>query len=243
MEKHFPVTKVQSMVLGALGLEATHFDEAKELLAHLGLTVNVKREGRTTVPSIRVEDRVGGGWNGGGDADTWQQSPYMDLTPLMQWIVNPEYAERVTAKYRQMQDEQKRMVEQDEAHGEQEPPRVADSTVEDTIAYFTVHGMYDPTHDTFDAEYASLSQPERDMLRRLVFRKMDGSEMLGVSADAIRFYLKGYNSTVIADELVAKKLAFTVGDTPEHRAYFKQIYSVPDWMEYVCGVDVVSSAE
>lgn len=52
--KDYPVGKAQQIVLDALGMTATGFDDAASKFKELGITVSSKRQGRTSVPVVSV---------------------------------------------------------------------------------------------------------------------------------------------------------------------------------------------
>jgi len=85
----YPVGKAQQIVLDALGLKAAGMTSANELFESLGLIVRPVRQGRASVPEITIKNRYEGGWNEGGDGDSWRA--YGDLTAeqmqaLAPWI-------------------------------------------------------------------------------------------------------------------------------------------------------------
>lgn len=88
MQKHFPVGAAQRMVLNALGLTADNFDHANAIFDHYGLVVSGKREGRTSVPVIRMRETVGGAFNAYGEGEAWDiPAAPIDLSAVEQWIV------------------------------------------------------------------------------------------------------------------------------------------------------------
>lgn len=88
MSKDYPVGKAQQMVLDALGLAADGFSEADQLFAEHGLVVSSKREGRASVPVVRLMETAGGGWNVGGDGESYSISyKNIDLSKIAQWMV------------------------------------------------------------------------------------------------------------------------------------------------------------
>lgn len=83
----FPVGKAQQVVLDALGLKATGMTGANELFESLGLVVRPVRQGRASVPQITIKNRYEGGWNEGGDGDSWRA--YGDLTVEQMQAIAP----------------------------------------------------------------------------------------------------------------------------------------------------------
>ena len=84
--KDYPVSNVQGQVLAALGLTATGFSDANRKLEQLGLVVNHKRAGRTTVPVVTVKDRNAGGFYAEGDGFSFRKYPDLDVSKIAQWI-------------------------------------------------------------------------------------------------------------------------------------------------------------
>jgi len=84
--KAYPLSKTQEKVLEALGLTAADFSEAEQIFSELGLVVTSKREGRYTVPVIRVLDRHGGGFNAAGEGVAFDQYPDADFGAIEQWL-------------------------------------------------------------------------------------------------------------------------------------------------------------
>jgi len=82
----FPVGKAQQMVLQALGKKAQTFSEATAVFEQMGIVVSSKRQGRESVPVVIVKARMGGGWNAGGDGESWREYPDVDLSAIEQWI-------------------------------------------------------------------------------------------------------------------------------------------------------------
>lgn len=83
----YPVGKAQQIVLNALGLKANSAGRANELFEELGLVVRPVRQGRTSVPEITIKNRYAGGWNEGGDGDSWRE--YGDLTAEQMQAISP----------------------------------------------------------------------------------------------------------------------------------------------------------
>ena len=87
MAKDYPVGSAQEKVLNALGLTATGFSDAERIFSEIGIEVTSKRVGRSSEPVVSELDGYGGGWNVGGDGESYKISyKNTDLTPLAQWI-------------------------------------------------------------------------------------------------------------------------------------------------------------
>lgn len=83
----YPVGKAQQIVLNALGLKASGATSANALFEELGLAVRPVRQGRASVPEITLKSRYAGGWNEGGDGDSWRA--YGDLTAEQMQAITP----------------------------------------------------------------------------------------------------------------------------------------------------------
>ncbi len=82
-----PTGVAQDKVLEALGLTATDFADANRIFAEIGIRVIPKRVGRTSEPTIEMLPTEGGGWNPGGDGESYTINyKTIDLTPLAQWM-------------------------------------------------------------------------------------------------------------------------------------------------------------
>jgi hypothetical protein len=87
----FPAGKAQQQVLAALGMTGFYTAAgANEVFESLGLMVRAVRQGRASVPQITLKSRYAGGWNEGGDGDSWRA--YGDLTAdqmraISAWLV------------------------------------------------------------------------------------------------------------------------------------------------------------
>lgn len=99
------VGKAQAKVLEALNLMAWNNVQAQNFFTLLGLQVVSRREGRESVPIITVEPRgrreERGGWVG-EEGDVWMEQvgaglPIFDMSAILQWVTNPDEAERITA--------------------------------------------------------------------------------------------------------------------------------------------------
>ena len=87
MADSYPVGKAQQMVLDALGLKASSFQEANAVFESIGIVVASKREGRSSVPQITVNGSVGGDFNAWGEGETWEiETVKVDLSNVSQWI-------------------------------------------------------------------------------------------------------------------------------------------------------------
>lgn len=86
MAKDYPVGKAQQIVLDALGMTASGFNDAKTKFEQLGIVVGSKRVGRNSVPSITIKDRCAGGFTTDGDGVEWREYDDIDLAPINQWI-------------------------------------------------------------------------------------------------------------------------------------------------------------
>ena len=83
----YPVGKAQRMVLEALGLSAYSFNEAKKILRNRGLIVTSKRQGRQSVPSIKLMDTEGGAMSSDGDGDSWDiEYKDYDKNAIAEWM-------------------------------------------------------------------------------------------------------------------------------------------------------------
>ena len=83
--RDYPVSKTQQMVLDALHMTARGFGDAERKFAELGLVVASKREGRSTVPVVKIKDRMAGGWEDGSGV-SYEQYQDIDTAALEQWI-------------------------------------------------------------------------------------------------------------------------------------------------------------
>lgn len=87
MAKAFPTSVAQDKVLAALNMTANDFTDAERIFAEIGIVVNSKRVGRSSEPVVSRKDSYGGGWNEGGDGESYRISyKSTDLTPLAQWM-------------------------------------------------------------------------------------------------------------------------------------------------------------
>ena len=88
MAKDYPVGKAQKMVLDALGLTASGFSDAERIFDEIGIAVVAVRQGRTSVPQVHRKENTGGGWNAGGDGESFEISyKDADLSKISQWMV------------------------------------------------------------------------------------------------------------------------------------------------------------
>jgi hypothetical protein len=84
----YPVGKAQQMVLDALGLHASDFSEAEQVFESIGISVSSKRVGRSSIPVVSMKETTGGGWNAGGDGESYEISyKEADLSKLSEWMV------------------------------------------------------------------------------------------------------------------------------------------------------------
>lgn len=83
MAKELPVGVAQQKVLTALGAPTAiqSWGGAEAYFERIGIRVRAVRVGRSSEPRVRLrEDRqAGGGWNEGGDGDSWGERA-ADLT-------------------------------------------------------------------------------------------------------------------------------------------------------------------
>lgn len=87
MASNYPTSVAQNKVLAALGLEASDYAEADRIFADHGLVVSSRRVGRSSEPVITRLDTTAGGWNAGGDGESYSISYRgIDLTPVAQWM-------------------------------------------------------------------------------------------------------------------------------------------------------------
>ena len=88
MAKDYPVGKAQKMVLDALEMTADGFTAAEHIFNKIGITVIAVRQGRTSVPQVHRKETSGGGWNAGGDGESFEISyKDADLSKISQWMV------------------------------------------------------------------------------------------------------------------------------------------------------------
>lgn len=87
MAKAYPTSATQDKVLAALGMTATDFTDAERIFSEIGIVVTSKRVGRSTEPVISRKDAFGGGWNVGGDGESYAITyKDADLSKLAQWM-------------------------------------------------------------------------------------------------------------------------------------------------------------
>ena len=87
MAKAFPTSVAQDKVLAALNMTATDFTDAERIFKSIGIEVTSKRVGRSSEPVVSKLNSYGGGWNPGGDGESYEISyKDTDLTPLAQWM-------------------------------------------------------------------------------------------------------------------------------------------------------------
>lgn len=84
---NYPISKTQKMVLDALNLTANDFSDADRIFADHGIVVSSKRVGRATEPVVSRLASHGGGWNVGGDGESYKISyKGIDLTAISHWM-------------------------------------------------------------------------------------------------------------------------------------------------------------
>jgi hypothetical protein len=83
-----PPGKAQQIVLDALGIEANNFAHANEIFTALGISVVPVRQGRRSVPSVRLLDTSGGAFNLEGEGEAWDNyaAVDVDLSVLDEWL-------------------------------------------------------------------------------------------------------------------------------------------------------------
>ena len=87
MAHSYPTSKTQEKVLTALGLTANDFTDAERIFSEIGISVSSKRVGRSTEPVISRLAAYGGGWNAGGDGESYEISyKQIDLSLISQWM-------------------------------------------------------------------------------------------------------------------------------------------------------------
>lgn len=87
MAKDYPVGSAQEKVLNALGLTATGFSDAERIFNEIGIMVNSKRVGRSSEPVVSLKETARGGWNRGGDGESYTVSyKNIDLSAIAQWM-------------------------------------------------------------------------------------------------------------------------------------------------------------
>lgn len=87
MAKDYPVGSAQAKVLNALGLEATGFGDAKRIFEEIGIEVSSQRVGHSSVPVITRKSAYFGGWNPGGDGESYEVSyKSVDFAKIAQWM-------------------------------------------------------------------------------------------------------------------------------------------------------------
>jgi len=83
----YPVGSAQQKVLDALNLTASDFTAAEQVFESLGIEVTSQRVGRSSEPVVTMKQTDFGGWNHGGDGESWTKSfKQADLTPIARWI-------------------------------------------------------------------------------------------------------------------------------------------------------------
>lgn len=87
MARQHPVGKAQQVILDALSLEATSFQEAEQVFADHGLVVVPTRQGRRSVPRVHLADTTVGGFNIYGEGETASAVfTSVDLDTIKEWM-------------------------------------------------------------------------------------------------------------------------------------------------------------
>lgn len=85
--KPTPVGVAQQKVLDALNLTASDWTDAIRKFDEIGITVNSKRVGRSSEPVVSLKETTRGGWNRGGDGESYTVSyKSVDLSAIAQWM-------------------------------------------------------------------------------------------------------------------------------------------------------------
>ena len=71
MGRDMPVGAAQGVILAALGRTASSWQSAEAIFAELGIVVRAVREGRHSVPRVKLARPAGGGFNEEGEGETW----------------------------------------------------------------------------------------------------------------------------------------------------------------------------
>lgn len=82
----YPVGKTQATVLAALNIAANDFSHAEQIFQDLGLIVTSKRQGRKTIPVVKVLDRQSGAFNAAGEGVIFDKYPDLDTTKIKKWV-------------------------------------------------------------------------------------------------------------------------------------------------------------
>jgi cyanophycinase-like exopeptidase len=89
MAKDYPVGKAQQVILDALGIKAESHQEAERIFEEIGIVVVPVRQGRKSVPQVHRLETSGGGWNVGGDGESYEVSyKDADLSKVVEWMVS-----------------------------------------------------------------------------------------------------------------------------------------------------------
>lgn len=83
--KNTPVGVAQKKVLDALGITANDWLDANKKFDEIGIMVGSKRVGNSSEPVITVKETDFGGWNPGGDGESFS-TELPDLSAVKQWI-------------------------------------------------------------------------------------------------------------------------------------------------------------
>lgn len=84
--------KAQDIILNALGIHATSFAHAEHIFAELGIVVKAVRVGRTSQPRVSARAADRGGWNAGGDGESY--APVAPLTAEQRAALAPYWQEK-----------------------------------------------------------------------------------------------------------------------------------------------------
>jgi hypothetical protein len=93
MQRVYDVKGYERKVLDALGMQHIKTNvKAEEVWQQLGIEVYYRREGRSTVPTVKILDnRTSAAWNGNGDADAIDRNYNLtaeQYEAIKQWISN-----------------------------------------------------------------------------------------------------------------------------------------------------------
>lgn len=99
MQKEFPTTSYQDVILRALGIPASTSPEAEDVFKRLGIKVSYVRVARKSVPVVRFDGGVSQ-WNKFGDADVAIPDCVFDATPILEYVVPADRAaaEKMSAR-------------------------------------------------------------------------------------------------------------------------------------------------
>jgi hypothetical protein len=85
-----PPGKAQQIILEALQITADSFGHANAIFYKIGITVLATRQGRHSVPVVRINREIGAARNEGGDFDEWDYSNAngLDLSAISEWMAD-----------------------------------------------------------------------------------------------------------------------------------------------------------